>query len=209
MTNWIKHPVQMEGDRVLLLPLEEKHFEELVDVSQNETIWTFMPVKGTNKELLLKVLYEAVDKRDKKEQYPFIVIDKKTNKIIGCTRLLQLNEEHKNLEIGYTWFLPECWGKGYNEESKFLLLSFCFEELKTIRVQIIASAANHRSRKAIERIGAQEEGVLRNVIIRDGDKKSIAYYSILCEEWETVKHNLAKLYKSRYAQNFLQDMHMF
>ena len=159
-----------------------------------------MPVKGTDKNKLREALNEALIKREKSEQYPFIVLNKATGKVMGSTRYLHLNEEHRNLEIGYTWYLPEYWGKGYNEECKFLLLKHCFEVLKTIRVQIITSSKNSRSRKAIERIGGQFEGILRDVVIRNGDKRSVAYYSILEDEWEEIKPMLNRLYEDKYSK---------
>lgn len=199
MTNWIKHPLQLEGEKVKLLPLSEEHIEELIEASQHEIIWTYMPVKGTDKEKLRAALKEAIIKREKGEQYPFVVINRENGKIIGSTRFLDLNEEHRNLEIGYTWYLPEYWGKGHNEECKYLMLTHCFEELRTIRVQIITSHKNLRSRRAIERIGGKAEGILRDVIIRNGEKKSIAYYSILEDEWKDVKMPLKHLYEEKYT----------
>jgi|JI7StandDraft_1071085.scaffolds.fasta_scaffold25093_5 RimJ/RimL family protein N-acetyltransferase len=199
MTNWIKHPLILEGEKVKLVPLSEQYFDELIRLSNDEIIWTYMPVKGTDKEKLLSALNEALIKRDNSEQYPFVVINKVTGKVMGSTRYLHLNEEHRNLEIGYTWYLPEFWGKGYNEECKYLLLRHCFEVLKTIRVQIITSNKNLRSRKAIERVGGKFEGVLRDVVIRNDDKRSIAYYSIIEEEWNDVKQMLPKLYEDKYS----------
>lgn len=200
MTHWIKNPLILEGDKVRLVPLSEQYFDELIRLSNDEIIWTYMPVNGTDKEKLLNALKEAIIKRDNSEQYPFVVINKATGNVIGSTRYLQLNEEHRNLEIGYTWYLPEYWGKGFNEECKYLLLKHCFEELKTIRVQIITSNKNLRSRKAIERIGGKFEGVLRDVVIRNGEKRSIAYYSIIEEEWNDVKQILKKLYVEKYVK---------
>jgi N-acetyltransferase len=199
MPNWIKHPLKLEGKKVILLPLSEEYFDELINSSQDEIIWKYMPIKGTDKEVFLSTLKDAILKRDKKEQYPFVIINKMNGKIMGSTRFLHLNEEHRNLEIGYTWYLPEYWGKGYNEECKYILLRYCFEELKTIRVQVITSDKNLRSRKAIERIGGKLEGILRSVVIRQGDKRNVAYYSIIEEEWNEVKQMLSKLYENKYA----------
>lgn len=132
-----------------------------------------MPVRGMEEATLRKALHEALDKRDVGEQYPFVVLHNASGKMMGSTRFLHLNAEHRNLEIGYTWYLPEYWGKGYNEECKFLLLQHCFDVLKTIRVQIITSSKNVRSQKAIEKIGGQYEGLLRHVVVRNGDKRSV------------------------------------
>lgn len=198
IANWINHPINLQGEIVILAPLDEKYFDEISNTSQDEKIWTYMPVKGTDKGKIISILEEAIGKRVQHEQYPFVVIEKKTKKIIGCTRYLQINQEHRNLEIGYTWYLPEYWGKGYNEECKLLLLTHCFDVLKTIRVQLIAWDKNMRSRRAIERIGATFEGILRNVVVRQGEKRSVAYFSIIEEEWENVKRNLTELVKKKY-----------
>lgn len=200
MTDWIKHPLKLEGEKVKLMPLTEEYFDELIRLSNDEIIWTYMPVRGADEDKLLAALSEAIIKRDKNEQYPFVVLNKATGQVMGSTRYLHLNKEHRNLEIGYTWYLPEYWGKGYNEECKYLLLKHCFEELKTIRVQIITSNKNLRSKKAIERIGGKFEGVLRDVVIRNGDKRSVAYYSIIEEEWNDVKQMLIKLYNDKYVK---------
>ncbi|MES2678415.1 MAG: GNAT family protein [Bacteroidota bacterium] len=194
---WIKHPIKLEGKKVILASLEPAAFEALTEAGQEEIIWSFMPVNCVDRGKMLKELDAALTYRESGEQYPFVVIDKSTQKIIGSTRFLRLNEEHKNLEIGYTWYNPQYWGRGYNDECKLLLLQYCFETLKTIRVQITAAEKNSRSRKAILRIGATFEGILRHIVVRNGDKRSAAYYSILEEEWPTVKLNLERLVAER------------
>lgn len=201
MNTWINLPIQLDGEKLKLLPLNEEYFDELIAVSKHPLIWTYMPVNGTQPALLRNALNEALQKRDKGEQYPFVVVNKATGKLIGSTRFLQINPEHRNLEIGYTWYLPDYWGKGYNEECKWLLLKYCFEVLNTVRVQLIAWDKNLRSRQAIERIGATFEGIQRNVIIRNGEKRSIAYYSILDEDWKMVEPKLKKMMTERQRPN--------
>lgn len=196
-TNWIKHPLVLEDKYVRLVPLAEEHFEALSIAAQDETIWTYMPVKGMEKEKLTEALKESLLQKEKGEHYPFAVLDKTSGKILGSTRFLRLNEEHLNLEIGWTWFVKACWGKGINESCKLLLLRHCFETLKCVRVQIVSSEKNTRSRKAIVRIGATFEGVLRDMIIRNGEKRSVAFYSILEDEWPVVKAGLEKLIEQR------------
>ncbi len=195
--NWIKHPLTLEGEKVILVPLSEMYFDELIDSCRHKIIWTYMPVKANDADGLRKELTEALLEREKGTQCPFVVIEKTTNKVIGSTRFLKLTEEHRNLEIGWTWYLPEYWRKGYNEECKLLLLTYCFEILKTIRVQIIASDKNLRSRKAIERIGGKFEGILRNVVLRHDGPRTTAYYSIIDSEWEEVKANLLLLLQAK------------
>lgn len=195
--SWLKHPIELEGEHVKLLPLEEKYFPELIEAGKEEIIWTYMPARGFEADKLTGALRESLALREKGEQYPFVVIDKLKNKVIGSTRYLKITEEFRNLEIGWTWYRPEYWASGYNEECKLLLLTHCFETLKTVRVQIVAAEKNARSRKAILRIGATFEGVLRHIVIRNGEKRSAAYYSILEEEWEKVKADLDLLRRNK------------
>jgi RimJ/RimL family protein N-acetyltransferase len=201
MTNWIKHPLRLEGERVSLLPLEHEYFDELIDSAHEESIWTFMPIDGTDRTTLRHLLNQALLKREKGDQYPFVIFNRLTNRIIGSTSYLKINKESKSLEIGWTWYLPEVWGRGYNEECKYLLLKYCFENLDTIRVQIITWDKNLRSRKAVERIGAKFEGVLRNAVIRHDGKRNSAYYSIIDGEWPEVKDRLLELYRTKYASS--------
>ncbi len=195
--NWIQHPLTLTGPLVSLQPLEPKHFDELIEASQHEIIWTFMPVNGCDQPKLRAALQEAISLREKEEQYPFVIIENATGKIIGSTRFLQITPEHKKLEIGWTWYLPGYWSKGYNEACKLLLLRYCFETLQTQRVQIVAAAKNVRSRKAITRIGAHFEGELRNYTFRNGEPRNTAMYSIIDTEWPAVKSNLQQLINER------------
>ena len=189
--NWIQHPVILEGDRVKLVPLENAHFSELLEVGMQEKIWEFISINGADQDVLLRHLKSAVLKRATGEQYPFTVIDKKQNKIIGSTLFHNIFPEHRKLEIGWTWYDPAYWRTGYNRECKLLLLAHCFETLKTIRVQLVTDENNHRSRTAILGIGASFEGILRNERIRgSGAYRNTAIYSIIDSEWADVKHKL-------------------
>ena len=197
----IVHPLILTGEKVKLVPLHTSQFEELIRESHDPKIWTYMPVDGTRSDILRDALNTALEEREKGIEYPFAVIELETGKIIGSTRFLRINSEHRNLEIGWTWYLPEFWGKGYNEECKYLLLKHCFEVLDLKRVQIVTWDQNLRSRKAVERIGGKFEGTLRNFVIRRGIVRSTAVYSIIDEEWPEIKVRLAELFKSRYSKN--------
>ena len=196
--NWITENIELIGNLIIVKPLDVNDFDELINSSQDEIIWKFLPTNGTDKNLLRKELELALVEKEKGNQYPFIVIEKATNKIIGCTRFIKMNQVYLNLEIGWTWFLPPYWGKGYNDECKLLLLTYCFENLKTIRVQIVANVFNLPSRNAIERIGGKFEGILRKKVLRADGPRTLAYYSIIDEEWDQVKTNLTSLIKSKH-----------
>src|SRR5690606_15193058 len=130
----------------------------------------------------------AVKERDKGISYMFAVIDKKTDTIVGCTSFLDISFPHKRLEIGATWYNPTVWRSAINTNCKFLLFQYCFEVLKLNRIQIKTGHENYRSQKAIERIGAVKEGVLRNHMIRkEGIIRHTVMYSVILEDWEKLK----------------------
>lgn len=189
--NWIQHPVILEGERVQLLPLDSSHFEALLQIARDERIWQYMSINGTDSDMLLRDMRSTILKRATGERYAFTVIDKKTGDIIGSTMFHNIFPEHKKLEIGWTWYAPHYWRTGYNRECKLLLLTYCFEVLKTVRVQLQTDETNQRSRTAIEGIGARFEGILRKERIRvNGTYRNTAMYSILDEEWPGVKEML-------------------
>jgi RimJ/RimL family protein N-acetyltransferase len=191
--NWIQYPVILEGTRVKLVPLENSHFPELLAVGKQEKIWEFISINGADEKVLLQHLKSAVLKRGTGEQYPFTVIDKEQKRIIGSTLYHNIFPEHRKLEIGWTWYDPAYWRTGYNRECKLLLLTHCFETLKTIRVQLVTDENNQRSRTAILGIGAAFEGILRNERIRaNGAYRNTAMYSIIDSEWDVVKEKLAE-----------------
>ena len=190
--NWIQHPVILQGEKVKLVPLDYSHFEELIEVAKQEKIWEFFSVNGSDSATLLKYLKSSLLKRPTGEQYPLTVFDIKTNKIIGHTMLYNFYPEFRKLEIGWTWYDPAYWRTGYNRECKLLLLTYCFETLKTIRVQLLTDENNHRSRNAILGIVAIFEGIHRNERIRaNGAYRNSAMYSIIDSEWPEVKMKLS------------------
>lgn len=193
--NWIPYPVILEGEKVKLVPLESAHLPDLLAVGMQEQIWEHISMNGADSDKLLLHLKSAILKRATAEQYPFTVIDKITGKIIGSTLFHNIFPEHLKLEIGWTWYDPAYWRTGYNRECKLLLLTYCFETLKTVRVQLQTDENNQRSRTAILGIGASFEGILRKERIRaNGAFRNTAMYSIIDDEWPQVKAQLtAKL----------------
>jgi RimJ/RimL family protein N-acetyltransferase len=185
--NWINHPVVLEGEKVRLVPLDRAHFSDLLLAGSDEKIWEFVSINGADPAVLRKHLESAALKRANGEQYPFTVIEKQTGKVFGSTMFHNIFPEHKKLEIGWTWYDPAYWRNGYNRECKLLMLTYCFDVLKTIRVQLVTDENNHRSRTAILGIGATFEGILRNERIRaNGAYRNTAMYSIIAEEWPSV-----------------------
>ncbi len=189
----IEHPLTLEGRLVSLLPLGEHHFNELMAIGSDARIWTNLPIDGTDPKKLQTELRNALLHRAAGTQYPFAVIDKSTGKIIGSTRLMEIAPEHRKLEIGWTWYSPEVWGKGHNLECKLLLLTYCFETLLLNRVQLKTRDTNQRSQAAIQKIGGVFEGILRkDRIMPDGNVRDTVVFSMLDNEWPEAKISLGQ-----------------
>jgi len=129
--------------------------------------------------------------KEQKSILPFIMIHKQLNKIVGTTRYLNIDYDNHRLEIGHTWIAKSFRRTGVNTESKFLMLQHAFEKLNCIAVEIRTDVLNEVSRKAIERLGAKQDGVLRNhKIMRNGRIRDTVCYSVIQSEWPSVKENL-------------------
>ena len=184
MDPWINPPEKLEGENIKLIPLKKEHFPALQEIASHKRIWEFYSFDCSEAGIFLREFDEALKEAANGNQFPFVIFYKPTNKIIGSTRLLYLQPAHRKLEIGWTWIHPDYWHTEVNAECKSLLLNYCFNTLKTIRVQLKTDEINIRSRKAIEKTGAKFEGVLRNDVIRDnGTYRNSAYYSIIEGEW--------------------------
>lgn len=188
---WIKHPVSLSGQIVELLPMEEKHFDDLLAAASDKRIWEFYPGDWSVPETFLKYYNSVLKLRERGERYPFTIVHKAKNKVIGSTMFLDIESYDKRLEIGGTWLMPEYWATAINFDCKLALLTFSFEVLRAHRVQLKTQHNNKRSWKAIEKIGGIYEGIIREHMLRDDSPfRSSAYYSILESEWPSVKKNL-------------------
>jgi N-acetyltransferase len=182
---------QLTGKYVKLELMNEKHLNGLYEAGLDEKIWSFMPIKIDNKQDMEYLIKSALQHYKIGNQIPYTIINIENNEIVGSTRLLDIQLENKNAEIGWTWLSPEVWRTRINTECKFLLLQYCFEKLNLLRVQLKTDGRNVQSQNAIKRIGAVKEGTLRkNRIMYDGYVRDSVYFSILAEEWPTVKNNL-------------------
>lgn len=182
------------GNRVKIIPLEKTHYNALWDAmcTDFEQIFEHYPYKIRSFKDLQQRYNQVLAEKTAKREFPFTLIDQKNGKIVGATSFLDIQPHNRALEIGRTWLHTELWGTHFNTECKYLLLTYCFETLNTVRVQIKTDLNNIRSQRAIEKIGATREGVLRAHIIRDnGTHRDSVYYSILANEWENVKKNLS------------------
>ena len=186
--------IALENEIVKLKPLELNDLSGILEAASYPEIWSHM---STTIEKMVDVnnfVENALLMRHNKTEFPFVIVDKKTGEIIGSTRFMDIEDTHQRVEIGTTWLTPAYWRTAINTNCKYLLLQYCFETLHLQRVQIKTDLENSQSQKAIERIGATKEGVLRNHMIRkDGTTRHTVMYSITLEEWPQVKIHLNQL----------------
>jgi RimJ/RimL family protein N-acetyltransferase len=188
---WIS-PLTLSGKIVRLEPLAQAHRDDLVEAVQDGELWnlwyTFIPRPAD--------MQEAIDtrlaQRAAEATMPFAVIELASGKAIGMTSYLNIDAVNKRVEIGATWYAKRLHGTRLNAECKLLLLSHAFEMLDSIAVEFRTHFFNHQSRRAIERLGAKLDGILRShQVAPNGTLRDTCVYSILAGEWPVVKYNLA------------------
>lgn len=188
----------LTGKLVQLQPLTLDHVPGLYTAS-DPSIWKYMLYGDiTSEEDMRGWVLDMLGRAGTGTDLPFAVISLASGKAIGATRYLEIRPPHRGLEIGGTWYGLDYQRTGVNTECKYLLLRHAFETLGCIRVQFKADSRNERSIKAIKRIGAKSEGILRNhMILSDGTYRHSAYFSILDKEWPSVKKRLEGLLKRK------------
>jgi N-acetyltransferase len=183
--------VTLEGKYVLLRPPSINDLDGLSYAAQDGEIWNSPYAIFPTISELSKYLQDLLKKQ--KSILPFIIIHKQSNKIVGTTRYLNIDYDNYHLEIGHTWIASSYRRTAVNTESKLLMLQYVFEKLKCIAVEIRTDILNKISRKAIERLGAIQDGILRNhKIMRYGRIRDTVCYSIIQSEWPQVKENLKR-----------------
>lgn len=180
----------LENESVKLIPLRENDLSNLLPFSLYEPeIWKYSLVRADGEEKLINYIKIALEARELKKEYPFIVYDKRTEHFAGSTRFYDIQLLNKTLQIGFTWYGKRFQGSGLNKHCKYLLLSFAFEDIGMDRVEFRADNRNERSIAAMKSIGCTVEGILRkNSFTPEGDRRDSIILSILKDEWfETVK----------------------
>lgn len=185
-------PLTLTGRAVRLEPLAHAHIPDLAIAGADASIWQYMPYPPATTELAMRGWVEEILSRQARgTDLVFAVIHLASGRAIGSTRYMDIQPRNRGLEIGGTWYAVAHQRTAVNTECKYLLLRHAFEVYDCIRVQIKTDLRNQRSQRAIERLGAAREGVLRHqVIMPDGYFRSSVYYSILAEEWAGVKAKL-------------------
>lgn len=186
--NLLHTDIQLENERVLLLPFNHNRYHELKEIIFKDDIWEYMGMHMKTENDFNN--YVATTLKDKQNgiSYPFLIIDKKTNQIAGSTRYGYINSRSEKCEIGWTWYGKEFQGTGLNKACKFELLKFGFENIGFRRIQFSVDEENKRSQKAVEKLGATKEGIFRNnYIAPNGSSRNDVYYSIIKENWKAIK----------------------
>lgn len=183
-----QNQIILTGKYVQLEQLNETHRSCLKEISRDERISIFSPAL----KLKFDVWFDkALKPYEKSRQLSFVVRDLSNHQLVGSTRYYEICPEHKRLAIGYTWYVPTVWGSFINPESKLLLLQYAFDVLKINRIEFFIDARNAQSRAAVKKLGAKEEGLLRqHIVLDDGYIRDTAVYSILHSEWLEVLHRL-------------------
>ena len=185
-------PVTLESPVVRLEPLAVEHAEQLMEAGKTETLWRYMPFAAPRTvEDYRGWIGEALELQETGTQLPFAIVHVEDGVAVGSTRYLDIQRAHRGLEIGATWIGVKYHRTAVNTHCKHKLLEHAFETLGAIRVQLKTDSRNQQSRKAIERIGARREGILRNqMIMPDGHYRNTVMYSITLKEWPEKKRQL-------------------
>jgi RimJ/RimL family protein N-acetyltransferase len=184
-------PVTLEGRYVRLEPLAIGHHADLCAVGLDEELWRWTPTAVRTPEDMRAYIDIALRAQAEGSALPFATVDRTTGRAIGSTRFANIDRGHRRLEIGWTW-IGRAWQRtAVNTEAKYLMLRHAFETLGAMRVELKTDSLNERSRRAILRLGAVEEGTFRkHMLTENGRIRHTVYFSIVDEEWPAVKTRL-------------------
>jgi RimJ/RimL family protein N-acetyltransferase len=184
----------LEGKIVRLEPLARRHEKGLFEAARDERVWRWMPYDaGGSRQKFHAWLEDALAASAAGTEAAFATVDAGTGEPVGSTRYLSLRPEHRGLEIGWTWLAPAHWQTGANVEAKLMMLEHAFQRLGCLRVEFKTDSRNERSRAALAALPAQFEGIFRkHMLVRGGERRDSAYYSIIDDEWPEVRGNLMR-----------------
>ena len=191
-------PLELTGELVVLEPLDVSHHDGLVDAASDGELWTLGYTRVPSPEQMKAAIARSLVQQAEGLLVPFTVRTRDTGRVIGQTTYCNIEPDHRRLEIGGTWNAQSAHRTGTNTESKLLLLRHAFEQLHCVAVEFRTHWLNHQSRGAIERLGAKQDGVLRNHrIMPDGTLRDTVVYSILEHEWPPVSNELQRRLTTR------------
>jgi len=197
-SRWIE-PITLEGTKIILEPLSLEHTDGMIEAVKDGELWNLWYTTIPSPTKVDDYINKALAMRENAGAMPFIIREKGSNKIIGCTRYFNVDEDNYRLEIGYTWYSESYQRTSVNTECKYLLLSHAFEKLDAIAVEFRTHWHNHKSRAAIARLGAKQDGVLRNhTKSADGVYRDTVVFSVINLEWPAVKQSLQFKLNKKY-----------
>jgi RimJ/RimL family protein N-acetyltransferase len=189
---WLLQPVTLSASRTTLEPLARNHCADLVEAVKDGELWRLWYTTIPEPEKMAADIERRLSLQAQGTMLPFAVIDNTTAKAVGMTTYLNMDADHRRVEIGATWYRKGVQRSELNTECKLMLLSHAFETLNCIAVEFRTHFFNHRSRRGIERLGAKLDGILRNhMVMPNGTLRDTCVYSIIADEWSTVKTHLA------------------
>jgi RimJ/RimL family protein N-acetyltransferase len=195
----VVEPVTLQGKYVRLEPLSMDHFDQLWAIGQDKGLWKWISYQINTPDEMRTYIKTALDWQAIGTALPFVTIWQATNEIVGSTRFGNIDTGNHRVEIGWTWIGKSWQRTPVNTEAKFLMLQHAFEVWHCIRVELKTDKLNERSRAAILRIGAKEEGIFRHhVITESGRLRDSVYFSIIDTEWPAVKARLLKMLARPY-----------
>ncbi|MCG2572720.1 GNAT family N-acetyltransferase [Acinetobacter sp. ME22] len=197
--NWLAAAPVLEHGNIRLEPLSIEHTQGLVDATQDGELWNIRVTSVPHPDQVIAYIEQALQQREQQQRQAFAVINTQTGKVLGTTSYHDIVPNIQRLEIGYTWYAASVQRTHVNTTCKFLLLSHAFEDLNAQLVGFRTDNFNYRSQRAIERLGAKKDGVLRHHQPRkDGTVRDTVMYSIRAGEWAEIKAHLQDLLQKAY-----------
>ncbi|GAA4038261.1 GNAT family protein [Hymenobacter glaciei] len=191
-------PIVLENRRARLRPLELTDFEALKAVAMDADLWKYTLTRGDDAVSLAAYLRQAIEAREQGLRYPFAIIDRETGEVAGSTSYYSVSEPDQRLSIGYTWVGTKFQRSGLNRACKHLLLRYAFDGLNAERVELETDSRNQKSRTAMARMGATEEGTLRSHRLTQGNiRRDTVIFSIIRPEWPALRQSTFQEFEAR------------
>jgi RimJ/RimL family protein N-acetyltransferase len=184
-------PVVLDGVRVRLEPMTMEHLDALAEAGGYEELWRWTRANASTRAAMREYMEEALTEQRAGSSMPFVTIDKPSGAVVGSTRFGNIDIGNRKVEIGWTWVTPRFQRTYVNTEAKYLMLSRAFDVWECVRVELKTDLLNAKSRTAMLRLGAVEEGVLRRHMLTQRDRfRDTVYYSVLDSEWPAIRDRL-------------------
>lgn len=181
-------PVTLEGSHVRLEPLSESHHDALCAVGLDPELWRWIPIQVLDRDQMMNFIRRELAEQAQGTSIPFATVERSTKNVIGATRFMNIDAANKRIEIGSTWIAKPWQRTAINTEAKYLMMRYAFETLGCNRVELKTDSLNTKSRDAILRIGAKQEGTLRqHMTTWSGRLRDTVYFSVIAPEWPDVK----------------------